>query len=180
MTLDQQHEQDQCRFCHGRQEVRANDQLQHLGTTLCKDGTCSAEIHIRIASAMAAMARLNRIWQCKTTSFASKFKLYKSLVISNLLYGCETWTLFADYEERMQAFKTKCLRKLFRISYLRALSTPLWIHRNVFWQLSRNGHLHGSSMSHATTASPKPSFRAPWKVSDTGAVSYTHLTLPTS
>ena len=26
-------------------------------------------------------------------------------------------------------------------------------------------NLHGSGMSHATTASPKPSFRAPWKVS---------------
>ena len=31
-----------------------------------------------------------------TISFASKFKLYKSLVTSILLYGCETWTLLAD------------------------------------------------------------------------------------
>ena len=28
------------------------------------------------------------------------------------------------------------------------------------------GSLHGSGMSHATTASQKPSFRAPWRVSD--------------
>ena len=34
----------------------------YLGTTLRKDGTCSAEVRLRIASAMAAMARLNRIW----------------------------------------------------------------------------------------------------------------------
>ena len=51
---------------------------------------------MRIASAMAAMARLNRIWRCNTISFASKFKLYKSLVTSGLLYGCEKWTLLAD------------------------------------------------------------------------------------
>ena len=31
-------------------------------------------------SAMAAMARLNRIWLCSTIGFASKFKHYKSLV----------------------------------------------------------------------------------------------------
>ena len=43
-----------------------------------------------------------------------------------------------------------------------ALSTSLWVHMNLFWQLSRDGNLHGSGMSHATTASPKPSFRAPW------------------
>ena len=64
------------------------------------------------SSAMAAMARLNRIWRCKTISFASKFKLYKSLVTSILLYGCETWTLLADSEKkkkkkRIQAFETK-------------------------------------------------------------------------
>ena len=51
-------------------------------------GTCSAEGRTRIASAMAAIARLNWIWQCNTLSFASKFKLYKSLVICLLLYDC--------------------------------------------------------------------------------------------
>ena len=32
--------------------------------------------------------------------------------------------------------------------------------------LSRDGNLHGSDMSHAMTASPKPSFRTPWRVGD--------------
>ena len=34
---------------------------KYLVATLCKDGTCSAEIRIRIASALAAMTELNRI-----------------------------------------------------------------------------------------------------------------------
>ena len=70
--------------------------FKYLRATLCKDSTCSAEIHISIASAMAAMARLSRTWWCNTISFTGKFKLYKSLVISIPLYGCETWTLLAD------------------------------------------------------------------------------------
>ena len=37
----------------------------------CEDGSCSAEIGVRIASAAATMARLNRIWRSSTTSFAS-------------------------------------------------------------------------------------------------------------
>ena len=49
---------------------------------------------------MAAMARLNRIWQCNTVSFASEFKLYMSLLTSILLDGCETWTLLADSENK--------------------------------------------------------------------------------
>ena len=47
-----------------------------------------------------------------------------------------------------------------------ASSTSLWVHRNLFWQLSGDGNLHGSGMSHATTTSSKPSFRAPSGVGD--------------
>ena len=98
------------------------------------------------------------------------------LVTSIPLYGCETWTLLSYYEKRIRAFETKCMRKLVRISYLKHKTNEwvrskihvLWVHRNLFWQLSSDGNLHGSGMSHATTttASPKPSFRYPWRVGD--------------
>ena len=52
------------------QKLEEVTSFKYLGTTLCKDGTCSAEV--RIAS---AMARLNRIWRCNTISFARKFKV---------------------------------------------------------------------------------------------------------
>ena len=45
-------------------------------------------------------------------------------------------------------------------------TTSLWAHRNLLWQLSRDGNLHGPGMSHATTASPKPSFGTSWRVGD--------------
>ena len=131
----------------------------------------STEVCFRIAS---AMARPNRIWRCNTISFASKFKLYKSVVASILLFGCEIWTLLANSEKRIQAFETKSLRKLLRMSHWStrpttgcgARSTPMRVHRNFFWQPSRNRNLHGSGMSHATTVSPKPSFKAFWMVGD--------------
>ena len=41
-------------------------------------------------------------------------------------------------------------------------SSSLWVHRTLFWQLSRDGNLHGLDISLTMTASPKPSFRAPW------------------
>ena len=37
----------------------------------------------------------------------------------------------------------------------RARSTSLWVCRNLFCQLSRDGNLHGSGISHAMTASKK-------------------------
>ena len=56
--------------------------------------------------------------------------LYKSLVNSILLYGCETWTLLADSEKRIQTFKPKCIRKLLRISYLEH-KTNDWVQNKI-------------------------------------------------
>ena len=38
------------------------------------------------------------------------------------------------------------------------------VHKNLFWQPSRDGNCHGTGMSQATTASPKPSFKASSRV----------------
>ena len=132
-------------------------------------GVCS--ITKRFAPAMAAMARLNRIWLCSTISFASKVKLYTFLVTAILLYGCETWSLLADFETKKKRKKEK--RKKgprfsnpsacgnFSVSPIWSTrpmtssgtrSASLWVHRNLFWKLLRVGNLHGSGTSHATTA----------------------------
>ena len=41
----------------------------------------------------------------------------RSLVISVLLYACETWTLTADILKKLQATEMRCFRKLLGISY---------------------------------------------------------------
>ena len=79
------------------QKLEEVTSFKYLGATLCKDGTCSAEVCIRTAS---ARARLSRIWRCNTLSFASKFKHYKSVVTSILLYSCEIWILLADSQKK--------------------------------------------------------------------------------
>ena len=47
-----------------------------------------------------------------------------------------------------------------------ARSTSLWVHRNLFRQMSRDGNLHGSGISNVTTASIKPFVTAPWREGD--------------
>ena len=76
---------------------------------------------------------LEAVTSFNTISFVNMSKLYKSLVTSILLYGYDTWTLFADSEKKDPAF--------LRISYLElktntgcgTRSTSLWVHRNLFW-----------------------------------------------
>ena len=95
-------------------------------------------------------------------------------LVTSILYSCGTWTRPADPEKRIQAFEIKCMRKLLHIPYFEHMTndwvqskvTPLRVQRDLFWQLSRDENLHGSGMSHAVTACPKPSFRAPWRMGD--------------
>ena len=98
-------------------------------------------------------------------------KQVQALQVSHHLH---TPLLLADFGNSIQAFQTKCVRKLLCTSYLEH-KTNDWVQskvnflvgtQNLFRQLSRDGNLHGPGMSHATTASPNPSFRAPWRVGD--------------
>ena len=47
-----------------------------------------------------------------------------------------------------------------------ARSTSLWVHKNLFWQPSRDGNSHGSSMSHTMTVSLNQSFKASTRLGD--------------
>ena len=136
--------------------------FKYLGATLCKDGTHSAVVHIRIAPAIAAMVRLNRIWWCNT-SFASKFKVYKSLVTSILLCCCETWTLLADSGKRNFSTSGTWSKKTnnwvqSKRSFLVDPQEPLLtiVKR---WKLMWLRHV-----TYVMTASPTPSLRASWRV----------------
>ena len=141
--------------------------FKYLGATLYKDGTCSAEIHTRTAS---AMARINRTAPSALQASSSCSNLF----VTSILFGCETWTLLLDSEKKkkdpgfrgnLSASPTWSTRPTTACG---ARSSSLWVHRNLFWQLPGDGNLHGlGCMSNSTTASPKPSFRAPWKVGDT-------------
>ena len=44
-------------------------------------------------------------------------RLMRSLVTSIYLYTCESWTLTAELQIRMQAMEMRCYRKILHISY---------------------------------------------------------------
>ena len=48
---------------------------------------------------------------------SSKIRLMCSLVTSIFLYACESWTLTAELQRRIQAMEMRCYRKILHISY---------------------------------------------------------------
>ena len=90
--------------------------FKYLGAVVTDQGS-KPEVLSRIAQTAATLARLKTIWSHKHISLSSKIRLMRSLVISVLLYACETWTLTADILKKLQATEMRCFRKLLGISY---------------------------------------------------------------
>ena len=92
------------------------DAFTYIGYTLSKYGILTQEIKTRIALAMPAC---NIIWKI---SFQIHVKLYRALAASSLFCGCESGTLSAETEKRVQTFEMKCFRRLLCIPHTKQVT----------------------------------------------------------
>ena len=104
-------------------EIKVNGQrletvtsFKYLGSVIT-DEVSKPEILSRIAQATAALTTLKPGWIVKSISLGSKIRLMCSLVTSIFLYACESWTLTAELQRRIQAMEMRCYRKILHISY---------------------------------------------------------------
>ena len=65
----------------------------------------------RIAQTKASLSRLKMIWRNKNISLASTVKLMRTLILATFLYACESWTLTAEIERRIQALEMRCYKE---------------------------------------------------------------------
>ena len=97
-------------------ELETVRSFKYLGA-IVSDERSKSEVLSRIAQTSAAVDKLTAIWNDKNIAIGSKIKLMRSLVMFIFLYACETWTITADIERRIQALGMRCFRKLLGISY---------------------------------------------------------------
>ena len=97
-------------------ELETVDHFKYLGAIISEDGS-KAEILARAAQTTAALTKLKTIWKDQNISLRVKIKLLHALITSIFLYACESWTLTAELQRRLQAVEMRCLRRLLGISY---------------------------------------------------------------
>ena len=90
----------------------------YLGSSLSNDATIDHEISQRISKASASFGRLtHRLWSDRGIRLSTKVKVYQAVVISTLLYGCETWTLYKKHLKQLDQFHMRCLRNIAHIKW---------------------------------------------------------------
>ena len=66
----------------------------------------------------AAFGQLNRnVWNWKGISVATKIKVYRVVVLTSLIYGCEMWTTYQWHIKKLNHFHITCLRKIFGVTW---------------------------------------------------------------
>ena len=99
------------------QRLQAVDNT-YLGSTLSRRINTDDEIKNRIAKASSDFGRLRKkVWERRGISQSTRVKVYKAVVLTTLLYGCETWTVYRRHEKQLQQFHTRCLRRILNIRW---------------------------------------------------------------
>jgi hypothetical protein len=93
-----------------------------------RDGRANEDVTNRINKARGAPAHLRPIRTPQQIHKRTKLTIFKSNVMSVLLYGCETWKTTQETINKLQTFVNRCLRNILRIWWPKTIisNKELW------------------------------------------------------
>ena len=113
-------------------ELKVVDSFKYLGSMISIDGSLDKEIASRISKASQALGRLhNRLLNHHNVTLDTKLKVYRAVILSSLLYGCETWIVYRQHLKQLERFHQCALRSIFGIRWQdRVTSTEVFERTN--------------------------------------------------
>ncbi|XP_069187112.1 uncharacterized protein [Procambarus clarkii] len=89
----------------------------YLGSTIFESLSLDTELNKRIGKASTTMSRLTkRVWANNELTECTKIQVYRTCVLSTLLYGIESWTLHTSQERQLNAYHMHCLQHILDIT----------------------------------------------------------------
>jgi len=121
------------------ENLTSKPSMIYLGGLLSDDGRSEKELSRRIGLAASDFKKLSRIWSHSNVSTLRKLHIFKSCVISVLMYGLKTIWLGAASQRRLDGFQARCIRKILRIpaAYISRISNATVRERASSTRLSK-------------------------------------------
>jgi hypothetical protein len=94
------------------QPIERVDNFKYLGSNMISS---AYDLTARKGLARSAFWNLKDIWNAQHIDIALKVIIYKTAVLSILLYGCESWTMTKCMDTEVDGFNTNCLRVILNI-----------------------------------------------------------------
>ena len=112
------------------EEVEHVTQFSYLGAVLSAEATSGKDVEKRIQAANVAYGRLGkRVFHNRDLLRTTKLMVYKAVVLTMLLYGCETWTLYKEDLKKLERSHQRKLRAIMNIRWQDKLSNISVLNR---------------------------------------------------
>ena len=99
------------------------ENFTYLGSCLSSDASLDKEIAIRLSKASNSSGRMcSRVCNERDLKEETKIAVYSAVVLSSLLYGCESWTCYRRHHKKLDQFHLRCLRKILGITWMDKVS----------------------------------------------------------
>ena len=89
-----------------------------LGSKITADGDCSHEIRRQLLLGRKAMTNLDSVLKSRDITQLTKVCIVKAIVFPVVMYGCESWTIKKAEDQRTDAFKLWCWRRLLKVPWI--------------------------------------------------------------
>ena len=89
------------------------EEFEYLGTTLTNKNSIQEEIKSRLKVWNACYYSVQNLLSSGLLSKKLKIKIYRTVILPVVLYGCETWSLTMREERRLRVFENRVLRRVF-------------------------------------------------------------------
>src|SRR5215469_7744104 len=96
-----------------RSAIERVEEVKYLGTTLTNQNSILEVIKSRLKLGNACYYSVQNHLSSSLLSKNLKIKIYSTIILPVVMYGCENWSLTLREEHRLRVFENRMLRRVF-------------------------------------------------------------------
>jgi hypothetical protein len=89
------------------------EEFRYLGKPLTNQNFIQEEIKSRLKSGNACCHSVQNLWSSRLLSKNLNVKIYRTIILPVVLYGCQTWTLILREKRKLRVFENRVLRRIY-------------------------------------------------------------------